>query len=110
MSDHADRMYKTLERLFAEAPKLEDGSGKPVPGQAPALQCVIILRSGGNTEGVLSTTAEGALRMMSPLPYVPGQGARSTAMMEQFFDYEDVMVVAIKREVQAAPGSRLVTS
>lgn len=92
------RMRETLRRLFSEAPKLEGAVD-----QAPALDVHILLRSGAPIQfsGVLSTTPEGALRLLTPV---------DNNFIEQFFDYSDVTSVAIVREVKKTEGSRIITS
>jgi hypothetical protein len=51
--------------------------------------------------GALSETPEGGLRMLSP--------HSAGLLMEQFFDYDSVIVVAVQRAV-TADGSRIVSS
>jgi hypothetical protein len=116
----AARMRNLIARLFKEAPKLEHSDGTAVEGQAPALHCqAIMLRSGGMcTEGVLSTTPEGILRYLSaneipdPSQPPPRPGMRPVmrqVMVEQFFDYADVVSIALVREVTGKPGSGLIS-
>jgi hypothetical protein len=72
----------------------------PLPNQAPAVTCAVVLR--GMTSslfGALSETPEGGLRLLSPNG-PPVAGARVTSMIEQFFNYEDVLVFGIVREVK----------
>lgn len=106
-------MELVLARLFAEAPKLEDASGNSVAGQAPALQCHIVLRPGVTLQGVLSQTPEGMLRMLTPTQIPDPTGGRNgarTVLAEQFFHVSDVVAVAIERPVTASPGSRIHTT
>jgi hypothetical protein len=110
-------MGKVIDRLFAEAPKLQDASGNPVEGQAPALECVVVLATTSvpPISGVLSRTPEGALRMMSPAEIPdptkdPRTKATKPVLIEQFFEERDVIAVVLQRDVTASPGSRIVSS
>lgn len=79
-----------LRHLFEEVQA--EGAGDD---QAPALTCAIVIRGMPNAiSGSLSTTPWGGLRMLSRNGQDPG-------LVEQYFDYEDVMVVALLREVTA---------
>lgn len=79
-----------LRHLFEEAQ-----AESPGDDQAPALTCAIVIRGMPNAiSGSLSTTPWGGLRMLSRNGQDPG-------LVEQYFDYEDVMVVALLREVTA---------
>jgi len=104
---HTLRMRQVIDRLFAEAPKL-DGGGKADPAQAPAIEVHILLRSGAPIQfsGVLSTTPEGTLRLMTPTK----NGDGKPCMIEQFLDYADVTSVAVVRDVKMTEGSRIITS
>ena len=99
------RIKQVLKRLFDEAPKMTDGAGNPIAGQAPALQCNLLLKSGGQITGALSTTPEGTLRMLCP-----NDRGGKPVMIEHFFDYEEVADVAIIREVNSGSGSGIITS
>ncbi len=107
------RMRMVIDRLFDEAPKLTDGAGKPVEGQAPALQVHLVMRANiPPIQGVLSKSPEGLLRLMTP-DEVPdtSPGARPNTkrriFMEQFFDYSDVVSICIEREIKAVPRGGL---
>jgi hypothetical protein len=97
MSDNLSNnraIHKMIARLLDEAPVLNDD-----PTQAKALQCHVILR--GQIQplpGALSTTPEGGLRLLTP-----GAIDNRPCLMEQFFDYDDVVAVIIERAVTAAP-------
>lgn len=66
-------------------------ASKKTPGQTPAIECAVMLRGMPQAmQGALSETPEGGLRMLSPSPGV---------LVEQFFDYADVLVVAVQRAV-----------
>jgi len=76
-------------------------SSNLLPNQAPAVACSLVLR-GMNTAlmGSLSETVDGGLRLMSPNGQ-PGQArGGKIPMVEQFFDYADVLVFAVERMVQ----------
>ncbi len=60
-------------------------------GDREFVTCAVMFRSGASLQGDLSETEWGGLRMLSTIP--------SGGKVEQFFDYEDVCVVA--REVSA---------
>jgi hypothetical protein len=95
------RMKATILRLFAENPS-------PLPDQAPALECwVTITGIPMSLQGSLSETPEGGLRLMSPLPASQQTSRSQVQMVEQFFCYEDVVSVAVRREVNVnAPRIR----
>jgi hypothetical protein len=87
--------WATIQRLFKESPS-------PLPDQAPAIECGVMLRGVPITlTGSLSETPEGGLRLLSPDPAQerPIRPGTPLKMIEQFFDYEDVMVVAVRRAV-----------
>ncbi len=89
------RMRDTIKRMFLEAPS-------PLPDQAPAIECSILLTGVPIAlTGSLSETPMGGLRLLSPDPDSHGHGkARDTyPMIEQFFSYDDVVVVAVRRVV-----------
>jgi len=83
------RMKVTIQRLFKENPS-------PLPDQAPAIECGVMLVGIPVTlRGALSETPEGGLRLLSPSGSVAGR----LQMVEQFFSYEDVLVIAMQREI-----------
>jgi len=87
--------WATIQRLFKENPS-------PLPDQAPAIECGVMLHGVPVTlTGSLSETPEGGLRLLSPDPAQerPIRPGTPVKMIEQFFDYEDVMVVAVRRAV-----------
>lgn len=88
--------WATIQRLFKENPS-------PLPDQAPAIMCGVMLRGVPMTlEGSLSETPEGGLRLLSANGKPDPNG--SVSMVEKFFDYEDVMVIAVRREVTVGPA------
>lgn len=106
------RIKQLVGRLFASAPKMTDASGKPVEGQAPALECFVTLKAGVQANGALSITPEGGLRLLAPNEIPSGQRGvpGKMVMIEHFFDYDQVADIAIVREVKASEPSRIVTS
>jgi hypothetical protein len=106
------RMRAVIDRLFAEAPKLTHPDGTPRDDQAPALECQIMLRAGGQIGGSLSVTPEGTLRMLSPMQLPKRGGAPELAMVEHFFTYEEVADLAVIRKVDTTPAetTRIVTA
>lgn len=94
-------MQQLIDRLLAEAPKLTDATGTPIPNQAPALECVVLFANGQAIRGSLSKTPEGTLRMMTP-----GQEDNRPVLVEQFFDYAAVSAIALTRDVAPA-GSKI---
>ena len=64
-------------------------------------------------QGVLSTTPEGTLRMLSPAqaPNPNGRPGRPVAVLvEQFFGYEDVVSIAVTRDVKTEEQPLIVTA
>jgi hypothetical protein len=83
--------------------------GKSAPGQSPAIQCAVILRGMSTAlQGALSETADGGLRMLSPSVAAPGHPL-GRELVEQFFDYSDVLAVAVQRTV-TLDGSSIIRS
>jgi hypothetical protein len=91
------RMEAMIKRLFAEHPS-------PLPDQAPALECAVQLQQGPPLQGALSVTPEGGLRMLVGPVQHPQDGP---GMIEHFFDFRDVVTIAIFRKASIA-GSRLI--
>ncbi len=99
MTDPA--MRSLIARLFREGPKMTDASGKEDASQAPALACMIVLRASVPPfEGILSTTPEGTLRLMSTITV-----QSKPVLVEQFFTYEDVVSIVLQRVVKTSAGS-----
>lgn len=97
--DHDRRMKAVIDRLLAEATRLD--------GDTPALECHVILRGAGAIHGALSVTPEGTLRMLSPTQVPDNQGrpgAMKAILAEQFFCYGDVVSVAVERPITAVPS------
>jgi hypothetical protein len=100
------RMKVTIKRLFSDNPS-------PLPDQAPALECWVTLAGiPMSLQGALSETPEGGLRLMSVMTDHGGnkvmQGGKYQ-MIEQFFCYEDVTSIAVRREVSVT-GPRIIQS
>lgn len=87
-------MRYLIEKLFSEAKS-------PLPDQAPAIECAVILRSGKEFQGSLSETMpddacpEPMLRMLAPAPRTSGL----VNMVEIYFSYDDVVAIAVVRQV-----------
>lgn len=97
------KMHEVIDRLLAAAPKLEPGPGQPPDPQTPAMQAQVVLRNGYQVMGALSTTPEGALRLLT---VAQGQDpsnptARPVAITaEHFFDYDDVVAVILVAKLE----------
>ena len=99
------RLTTVINRLLAESPPMTDASGTPVPGQTPAIECVVMLRGSGQpVRGVLSRTSEGLLRMMSP----EQDEQRRRFFVEQFFDDADVVAIALRRDINIDVKGRVI--
>lgn len=101
------RMRILITRLLAEAPAMLEN----MPGfiqddakQKPAITCQVVLKSGFQAQGALSTTPEGTLRMASPAKST--QHGPPDMLVENFFDYADVEAIILPRKVEVA--SRIV--
>lgn len=91
-------MTRVVERLFAESETLTDAAGNPLENQTPALDCVVMLRGmPSSIRGALSTTPEGAYRMMTP-----HEDGRQRALIEQFFAPQDMVLIGLIREVRTS--------
>lgn len=100
------RTRAVITRLFAEnSPQVDKpGAGEP---DRPAMDVHVLLRGAPmQFSGILSTTPEGTLKLMTP---VPGKAGDAPVMIEQFFDYADVASIALVREVKTSMGSSLWT-
>jgi len=98
-SDEIGPMKALLGRLFYEAK--QQRSGQESPDQAPVIECFVMLVSGGSSgvQGDLSTTPEGALRMLSHSNDERGR----PILIEHFFPYSSIVSVSIRREVTPVP-------
>lgn len=105
-------MRNLIYRLFDEAPKLTDDTGKPVEGQAPAVDCSVILRTlPMQLSGALSKTPEGTLRLLSPTEIQDPQTKRSKVVMaEQFFEIDDVLTIVLQRDISMSQSERRIIS
>lgn len=105
---HPNPIKRMILRLLAMAETAE--------GQAPAIECAVMFKSGATIRGSLSltitvpsTTAAwvddpGMLRMLSP----GLDENKQKILVEQFFDYDEVVCVALQRQISASHGSRVV--
>lgn len=91
-----------IDRLLAEAPKLENPDGTRDESQAPAMMCHVLLRAQVQPlYGSLSPDPSGALRMLTPTKVQhPGDPVPRDILLEQFFEVEDVVAVMVEREVK----------
>jgi len=83
-----------IRRLFAENPS-------PLgEGQAPAIQCAVVLYGFPTPiQGVLSETEHGGLRLLAPAdPSVRPVGG-TVNMVEHFFSYDVVTMIAVQRQI-----------
>lgn len=116
MSDYAsNRMKAVIDRLFKEAPKLTDDSGKERADQSPAVDCHVVLKSGQQIQGALSTTTEGVYRMLAANEQVDPKTRKVTGlvMVESFFDVEQISCIAVVRPVtlsESQPSSLIHTA
>lgn len=104
---HSNPMYAVLLRLWREAPKMKDPSGREDPSQAPAVVCHVMLKgSVSPLYGALSQTTEGPLRMLTRAQVQGEDGRARAALIESFFDVDDVVSISIEREL-AVEQSRI---
>jgi len=108
-------MARHIGKLFANAPKMADASGRTSTDQAPAAMCEVVLKCGqAMAGGVLSTTPEGLYRYGAVVPTeVPSQtsptGKRTVALLtELVFELDQIAGVATKTEIAGA-APRIVT-
>ena len=100
-------LERVIARLFADAPKLEDAGGKPVPNQAPTVPDVqILLKAGSMLQGALSTTPEGTLRLGFTTQAKHPSGRLMEVFVEQFFEATDVAMIAVPRELPRIAGGK----
>lgn len=106
MAPEVRRIKNVIARLFAEAPTLDDATD-----QAPALECHIMLKCGGQIGGALSVTPEGTLRMLSLVQGKPTHRgeAPTVSAVEHFFDYDQVADIAVMRPISVENKSSIIT-
>lgn len=91
------RKKQMIQRLF-------DESKDSTPGQSPAIECHVTLASGGQISGALSVTGSDAddgttLRMLT----AARDERNMPVLIEHFFDFDQVLIVSVRREVTATP-------
>ena len=97
-------MARKIRQLFDAAPKLETIAGIPDQEQRPAMLCNVVLRGLPQPmSGVLSITDEGLLKLLTPIE----RAGELPVLLEQFFSYADVMIIAIQHAPQAKTASSL---
>ena len=95
-----DRIRQVVQRLIA-TPK----QAGPVDPQGAAMTCQVLLKSGYQAQGALSTTAEGTLRLL-----MPAGSQNGPVLAEHFFDYSDVEAVIVVHDMpkDKKEGSRII--
>ena len=109
--DKAFVMRGTIDNLFASASPVDaNGPGatilRTLTSKAEAdgatlpamLECQLVLTGGLQLAGILTTTAESGLRLMTPAK----RGDNVQVMVDYYFDYSDVVTIAIARELPQA--------
>lgn len=98
-NDHSnhERTVTSRQRMIVAIGRLFDENPSPLGAdQVPALECVVLLRGSPQaTQGALSKTDDGGLKMLS----VIASGPTEKDCVEQYFDYEDVMMIGVLRKV-----------
>jgi hypothetical protein len=109
-------MKKLIERLMSdggepEGAMMDLASDLVHPGcnagrMPKSVECQLVLKSGYAAAGVLTTTPEDTLRLLSPAKKPDG----STIIADHYFDYDDVLTIVIGRDMpaSAAPHSGLI--
>lgn len=97
-------METLIDRLFATAKEISNPLvtelRKELPSNAQPrfLECQLVLKSGYAAAGVLTTTAEGVLRLAS----IAQTADKKVVMVDQYFTYEDVETISLGREIALA--------
>jgi hypothetical protein len=92
MSDNP-RMQNTIDKLFYTN-GTEDADGQVL------LECVVLIRGGSQAmQGVLSRQPDGILKMLSKLGESKNGIDRVDHFIEQFFEWEDVVLIGVVRDV-----------
>jgi hypothetical protein len=86
-------LQKLIARLLREAPTIYPTTNGETE-QTPAIECVVMFNNSQTVRGSLSTTPEGLLRLLSP-----GSDGSGPLLIEQFFDYDAVMAIALTRQI-----------
>lgn len=105
MTTAPDWQKTVIDRLFAESDKVN-------PTDAPAIEVTLVVRGLSHPiSGSLSITTGNVLRMLTPIQIeVPSRQLgrantmRQPALLEQFFAYEDVVVIGTVRAVETEPS------
>lgn len=96
-------MKKLITRLFAQAAPVDSPVvtqiGHHPNGMLPgALECQLVLKGGYAAAGVLTSTPEDTLRLLSPANKPDG----STIIADHYFDYDDVLTIVVGRDIPSA--------
>lgn len=100
-------MKTLITRLFNEATILTgnpmvDAVRGTLPGNADPrfLECQLVLKNGYAVAGIMTTTPEDTLRLVSPAK----KPDNSMIMADHYFDYDDVMTIVIGRDLPRTAG------
>lgn len=104
-------MKNLIDRLLRESRDAMTAAAVPHPLMPHGalngfLECQLVLKGGYAVAGVLTTTAEGTLRMLAPAQKSNGD----TLMADHYFDYDDVLTIVIGRDLPVATHPRPVSS
>lgn len=99
--DPAVARIRSLVQRLINSPKQQG----PVDPQAKAMSCQVLLKSGYQAQGALSTTDEGTLRLL-----MPAGSPNGPVLAEHFFDYSEVEAVIVVHDVpqEKKPESRII--
>jgi len=92
IADEGRPMCSALAKIYSDL----ENAKSPLPDQAPAIQCAVVMRSGVTIQGALSASEHGGLRMMSQCG---AAGPEGIPMVEQFFDGADVEIYGVPKHV-----------
>jgi hypothetical protein len=106
-------MIRVIGKLLLEAPKLTDGKGRAVRHQSPAMECIIITKSGQQLGGALSTTSEDGrftpiVRMGVTNERRLPNGTTQPVLVETLLEVNDIESVSVIRAIEAQ-ASRIIT-
>lgn len=88
-------MKTLINRLLQEATSLESSIPATIRDASLFLECQVVLKGGYAMAGVLTTTPEDTLRLLAPGKKAGG----GEVMIDHYFDYDDVLTIAIGREI-----------
>jgi len=86
-------MHNTITKLF-------ETNGTPDAEGRRLLECVVLIRGSSQAmQGVLSVEPEGTLKLLSKLGETKKGIDRVDHFIEQFFEWDDVVLVGVVRDV-----------